>query len=75
MECKFCHCDIPNKEVRSYIGRLNRKRVKTQPNPKKLRPCKHCGEMYGAVEIKAHWPVCQYNPRVLARKVRNDASK
>ena len=47
-----------------WCRRANAKRA--EPARKKvMRPCKHCGWLYGYRDLRAHLPVCEKNPRVM----------
>ena len=54
---------IPRKELSAVAGAFLSSRRKTRAGtPKKLAPCKYCGEMYGCNDLRAHWPKCKKKP-------------
>ena len=44
------------------IAEAGRRRQKLGHKPKTPTPCKHCGKIFGAAEVRKHWPVCPKKP-------------
>ena len=52
--------EVPDEAILSEAGRRQRKKARTRP--KVMHPCKHCGKLFGAKEVREHWPVCPKKP-------------
>lgn len=46
-------------EILAEAGRRRRAMLKSAPNPKVLRPCPKCEEIFGARELREHKPKCK----------------
>lgn len=56
---------IPDHVILSERGRRNRAARRTPSGgnkPKKLSPCRWCGEQFGVMEMRAHVPRCPKRP-------------
>jgi hypothetical protein len=52
--------EVPDTPIFAEAGR---RRQKLGHRPKVLTPCKHCGKLFGAAEVRRHWPVCPKKPK------------
>ena len=50
---------VPDAVIIAEAGK--RRRAMASDRPKVMHPCKHCGKLFGAQEVRAHWPVCPKN--------------
>lgn len=62
MNCPHCHKRISEVSLLSAAASIIRGRG-GYAAPKKLSPCKWCGELKGARDLRDHKPVCPQNPR------------
>lgn len=48
-------------ELLPYVSEWQRRKIERQGNPraKIMRPCKKCGTLYGAREMRKHIPTCK----------------
>jgi hypothetical protein len=67
MHCPHCNRSIAPKLVKSAAAKLIRARATQPPTPKVLSPCPHCGQPFGARELREHKPRCFRNPRLVTR--------
>ena len=51
--------EVPDAQI---IAEAGRRRQKMGHRPKVPTPCKHCGKLFGAAEVRKHWPVCPKKP-------------
>ena len=58
-------CEVPDAQI---IAEAGRRRQKMGHRPKVPTPCKHCGKLFGAAEVRKHWPVCPKNRKNLKKK-------
>ena len=52
--------EVPDAAI---IAEAGRRRQKMGHRPKVPTACKHCGEIFGAAEVRRHWPVCPKKQR------------
>jgi hypothetical protein len=52
--------EVPDTQIIAEAGRRRRKMARARP--KVMHPCKHCGKLFGAAEVRKHWPVCPKKP-------------
>jgi hypothetical protein len=57
---------VPDEVIIAEAGR--RRRAMAANRPKVMHPCKHCGKLFGAAEVRKHWPVCPKNRKNLKKK-------
>ena len=51
--------EVPDAAI---IAEAGRRRQKMGHRPKVPTACKHCGKIFGAAEVRRHWPVCPKKP-------------
>lgn len=54
-KCPHCHQSIPRKAIATYIASQGAGNPNFKPV---IRPCKKCGESFGARDMRIHIPVC-----------------
>lgn len=60
---------IPNNlGVKLASSFISRNRRNPYAPPKVLKPCKFCGQQYGAREMRKHLPECSHKPLFNSRK-------
>ena len=60
--------EVPDAPIIAEAGRRRQKLA--SPRPKVMTPCKHCGKLFGAAEVRKHWPVCPKKPKRGKAKAR-----
>lgn len=63
--CPHCSQPLPAQwlmQIGAAIAASLRKRNSGYRKPV-LRPCEHCGQKFGTVELRRHKPKCDKNPR------------
>jgi hypothetical protein len=57
--------EVPDTVIHAESGRRRRDVAKTRP--KVPHACKYCGKVFGALEVRQHWPMCPKNPKKLKK--------